>query len=556
MDGVRIIEAKHVRKFFEDHLGHSLPHRDQVSLHCPFHDDKTASLSVNLADGVWNCQAGCGKGGIIDFEVAVSKCDHEAAKANIAGIVGVDLFGTGNQKPEAIYQYRDANGTVVFEKLRLPGKHFTQRRPVGKGYARDLNGITKPLYNLPELVTANVAIICEGEKDCDNVTRAMGEIGDDIKKGARITTTTNFDGAGKWQDHYNPYFAGRKVVIIPDNDQPGTKHADLVARSVHPYAVGVKIANLPGLAEKGDVSDYLQTHSPQDLLAEIAKATSWYPPKVEHNLFIAAPQFLATVPDEIDWLVEHVIQRGSNGMISAIPKAGKSWASVDLGIAIALGEPWLGFRVPRPGKVALISREDNPALTQWRMKNLWRGRSASNPKLIETNLVINTRMQSPQLLLDDEAQLTELMEKLRTFKPEFAIFDVFNVLHTADENDNSEMREVLRQLSRVQTEIGCGICVVHHYNKAELGTLTLTQKLRGASSIAGWCEWVMGISMHDEATKTRRVQFELKAAEPPEPVLFRIVSNDETTTLEVQNEATGAVRKPAHGDYVLPLAVG
>ena len=160
---------------FGHHLGASLPSRDQVMLKCPFHEDKTASLSVNLADGVWNCQAACGKGGIIDFEMAVSKCDRDTAKANIADIVCVDLFGTGDHKPEAIYQYRDANGAMVFEKLRHHGKSFILRRPVGKGYACDLKGITlNPLYNLPELVTANVAIICEGEKDCDNVTRAIG----------------------------------------------------------------------------------------------------------------------------------------------------------------------------------------------------------------------------------------------------------------------------------------------------------------------------------------------------------------------------------------------
>ena len=166
-----------------------------------------------------------------------------------------------------------------------------------------------------------------------------------------------------------------------------------------------------------------------------------------------------------------------------------------MAIALALGEPWLGFRVPRPVKVAFVSREDAPALTQWRMKNLWRGRSAKNPSLIETNLYVNTQMQSPLLLLDDEAQFTELMDAMRSFKPEFAIFDVFNVLHTADENDNSEMRAVLRQLSRIRDEIGCGVLIIHHYNKQAEQT-NMTQRMHGASAIGGWCEFVIGISIH------------------------------------------------------------
>ena len=48
-------KPEHVRTFFAHHLGASLPRRDQVLLHCSFHNDKTASLSVNLKDGVWKC---------------------------------------------------------------------------------------------------------------------------------------------------------------------------------------------------------------------------------------------------------------------------------------------------------------------------------------------------------------------------------------------------------------------------------------------------------------------------------------------------------------------
>ena len=94
------------------------------------------------------------------------------------------------------------------------------------------------------------------------------------------------------------------------------------------------------------------------------------------------------------------------------------------------------------------------------------------------------------------------------------------VLHAADENDNPEMRGILRQLSTIQAEIGCGIGVVHHYNKADQGSMT--QRLRGSSAIAGWAEWLIGISMADEETKTRRMELELKAAQPPDPIYYRI----------------------------------
>ena len=250
----------------------------------------------------------------------------------------------------------------------------------------------------------------------------------------------------------------------------------------------------------------------------------------QQKIFLPAPRFVALVPERIDWLIEGVIERGANGFFSAVPKGGKSWAAIDLAISLALGCDWLGFRVPEAVKVALVSREDNPSLTAWRMRKLFAGKSTADPELLETNLHVNSRGQSAELMLDNREQMAHLMAELSALRPQFVIFDVFNVLHEADENDNQEMRAVLRQLSRIQTEIGCGIGVVHHYNKSDQGSMT--QRLRGSGAIAGWAEWLVGISMADEETRTRRMEFELKAAEPPDPIYYRIESGPEVSRLE------------------------
>jgi len=240
------------------------------------------------------------------------------------------------------------------------------------------------------------------------------------------------------------------------------------------------------------------------------------------KLLISAPDFLAQAPEEIDWLVKGVIERGANGFFSAVPKGGKSWAAIDLALSLALGCDWLGFKVPQPVKTVLVSREDNPSLTAWRLRHLKAGKPYHDAGLLDANLKLNTRNQSADLMLDNREHMLELMASLTEFRPAFAIFDVFNVMHAADENDNQEMRAVLRQLSAIQAEVGCGIGVVHHFNKSDSGSMT--QRLRGSSAIAGWAEWMVGISLADEESKTRRMEFELKAAQPPDPIYFRIDS--------------------------------
>jgi hypothetical protein len=528
-----------VRRYFEARLpGQRWGSGAEVKSLCPFHSDSTPSLSINLEKGVWQCFAGCGGGGVLDFEEKFSKCDRETARRNVQELLGGERVFTGSGgPPEAVYQYRDAVGVLLFEKLRYPGKRFVQRKPVGKsGWDYKLGDIRRPLYRLPELIVANDVVVVEGEKDADNVLAAFA--GRTLPDGVRVAATTNFDGAGKWRSEYAPYFAGKRVVIFPDNDTIGRKHAEDVAASVYPYAYAVKVVPLPELSDHGDVSDYLKAHSADDLLAEIKKTPVWRPSP--QKLFVPASAFVLQVPDTIDWLVENVIQRGANGFFVAIPKGGKSYVAIDLAISLALGVDWMGFTIPRPARVALISREDAPELTGWRLKHIFAGKSCPDPGLIETNLYVNSRRQSAELMLDNPEQMGELLAALRQFRPELVIVDVFNVVHSADENDNQAMRGVLRELSAIQAEIGCSIAVVHHYNKNELVT-SMTQRMRGSSAIAGWAEWLIGISMADEESKLRRMDFETKAATPPAPLHFRIVDNGSTVRMEVV-EPTAASR--------------
>lgn len=88
--------------------------------------------------------------------------------------------------------------------------------------------------------------LVEGEKDVDNL-RKLG-----------IPATTSPMGAGKWRDEFNKYFENAKIVIIPDNDEPGQKHAELIISNLINIAFSIKLIKLD-VKEKGDVSDWLES---------------------------------------------------------------------------------------------------------------------------------------------------------------------------------------------------------------------------------------------------------------------------------------------------------
>lgn len=516
-------------KYFGARVGQVL-RGPQASVKCPFHEDRNASMSINLAEGVWKCHAGCGSGGVVDFEMRFSGADRDKAWGTIGEVVGLEQHSLATQEPEAIYYYTDGHGRILFEKVRYPGKRFVHRKKANGGYEYKLGDVRKPLYNLDNVLKATWIGVVEGEKDAQNFSAALAKA--DLLDGKAVTT--NFDGAGKWSEEYSPFFAGKYVVIFTDNDDIGHRHGELVAASAYKYAMGVKVVQLPGLPEKGDISDYLKDHPVQDVFQHVRNTPSWKPSEEQSKLLVPARVFLRTIPDDVNWMVKDVIERGANGVIAAVPKGGKSWSAADLVIALSTGTPWLGFEVPRPVRTGFIAREDNPSLTGWRLNHLARGRGLDFEHMGD-NLYLNTRAQSDQLMVDDDEQMAELKRALLACKIEFAIFDVLNVLHQADENDNTEMRRVLSRLSQLKADTGCSIGLVHHYAKVPPGlaqqTVSPWQRLRGASSILGWSEWLIGISMEDEAQQIRRMEFELKAAQPPQPIYWKITSEGDAARI-------------------------
>ena len=173
------------------------------------------------------------------------------------------------RKIENTYDYTDEEGKLKYQVVRYRPKGFAQRHPDGRGgWLWDLKGMKKVPYRLPEVLKAinegRHVFIVEGEKDADNLVK-MG-----------FTATTNSGGAGKWTEEHAKWFEGAEVVIIPDNDEPGRKHARQVAESLQGLTKSVKIVDLKGLPLKGDVSDWIEAGGTVLELMELASTTGEY----------------------------------------------------------------------------------------------------------------------------------------------------------------------------------------------------------------------------------------------------------------------------------------
>lgn len=227
---------------------------------CPAHADNDPSLHVSAA----------AKDGIILF--CQSGCDTR----NVLSAVGktfADISASNGHKPsktrpkiETAYDYRDESGELIYQVVRYEGKDFKQRRPNGKGrWAWNLEGVNRTLYRLPELLASDsneYVFIAEGEKDVENL------------RGLGLIATCNSGGAGKWPAPESRHLSNRIAIILPDNDQKGEDHAAEVFSAIGAHAKDATraILRLPGLPEKGDVSDWINSGGTAGDLRKLAEA--------------------------------------------------------------------------------------------------------------------------------------------------------------------------------------------------------------------------------------------------------------------------------------------
>lgn len=288
---------------------------------CPVHDDRHASLSIaqgNDGTALVKCHAGCDTAAIL-AAVGMKLADLFPAKAgptptrNGKPASGGRTFATAKDavtelerrhgKRSALWTYPNAQGEPVGVVVRWDGPNGKDIRPV----ARHANGWRigampdlRPLYGLPDLSSAACVVVCEGEKAAD-AARALGFIA--------TTSAGGSQAAGKTD--WRP-LAGKEVWIIPDNDPPGRKYAEIVAGILAKLtpAPTVWVVALPDLPDGGDIVDWIDAHSdaaePDAMHAEIEMLAQmvgpWLPGEADDLAFHPFP--VDALPEPIRGFVD------------------------------------------------------------------------------------------------------------------------------------------------------------------------------------------------------------------------------------------------------------
>jgi len=383
------------------------------------------SLAVDETRGIWFDHENGKGGGVLDLIEREKKLSGTEALEWLRSIgCGVDkpkMNGTHaapgtRRKIIETYDYIDLDGTLAFQVCRMgfvrpdgtlqlnsagkPDKTFAQRRPYpGKlkiwiwgasagdymrkgpgenwyrfnehGWAklpatreRKSFAAAKSIpYRLPELVEAigsgHPVFVVEGEQKVDALAKR------------NLRGTCNAEGAGKWTAADAAYLKDADVIVLPDNDEAGRHHAQLVAQSLLGIASRIRVLELLGLNAKGDIVDWQKNHTREELDALVEQAPDWQPkepptaasPATDaRGLIVHRASDISIEP--IEWLWPGRIAIGKQTLIAGEAGLGKSQVSNSIAATVTTGGDWPCGEGRAPnGSVLFLCAEDGMADT-------------------------------------------------------------------------------------------------------------------------------------------------------------------------------------------------
>lgn len=237
-----------------------------------------------------------------------------------------------------------------------------------------------------------------------------------------------------------------------------------------------RLSRMPGVTRNGHKQFLIDTN--------IGKANyeEWFQYIEDLNDDLPDPEGLAdswdNMPELAPELIKGVLRQGHKMLIAGPSKAGKSFALIEMSIAIAEGKKWLGWECAQ-GRVLYVNLElDRPSALH-RFKDVYTAME------LEPNNINNIDIWN---LRGKTVPMDKLAPKLirRALKKNYiaVIIDPIYKVLTGDENSADQMAHFTNQFDKVATELGCSVIYCHHHSKGAQGGKKSMDRASGSGVFA------------------------------------------------------------------------
>lgn len=238
-----------------------------------------------------------------------------------------------------------------------------------------------------------------------------------------------------------------------------------------------RLSRLPGVMRNGKKQFLIDTNIGKKSFEE------WKDYIESINDDLPDPENLADVWDNLPQLapplIDGVLRQGHKMLIAGPSKAGKSYALIELCIAIAEGGMWLDSFKCAKGKVMYVNLELDKASCLHRFFDVYKALGIPSDHIRSID-IWNLRGYS--------VPMDKLAPPLirRASKKDFIaiVIDPIYKVITGDENSADQMAHFCNQFDKVCTELGCAVIYCHHHSKGAQGGKRSMDRASGSGVFA------------------------------------------------------------------------
>ena len=278
-----------------------------------------------------------------------------------------------------------------------------------------------------------------------------------------------------------------------------------------------RLSRMPGVV-RGEKKQYL-------LDTNIGKETwaEWYEYIESINDDLPDPEnltnFFDNLPDLAPPLIDGVLRQGHKMLVAGPSKAGKSFALIELAIAIAEGRKWLNFDCEQ-GKVLYVNLELDKASCLHRFADVYKALNWK-PNSISNIDIWNLRGKS--------SPMDKLAPKLirRASKKGYitVIIDPIYKVLTGDENSAEQMSKFCNEFDKICAELNCAVIYCHHHSKGNQGGKRAMDRASGSGVFARDPDAILDLVELEIDENIRQLQETKLEAEVYLKYLSRFVAN-------------------------------
>lgn len=184
------------------------------------------------------------------------------------------------------------------------------------------------------------------------------------------------------------------------------------------------------------------------------------------------------MPELAPELIHGVLRQGHKMLIAGPSKAGKSFALIEMCIAIAEGTKWLNWQCSQ-GRVLYVNLELDRASCLHRFKDVYNA-VGIKPQNINNIDIWNLRGKTVPM---DKLAPKLIRRALKKGYIAVIIDPIYKVL-TGDENSADQMAHFTNQFDKVATELGSSVIYCHHHSKGAQGNKKSLDRASGSGVFA------------------------------------------------------------------------